>query len=262
MLSVARFEVFGPQHLVILGIFALGCLAGVLLGRRLPPRAETAVRRTLGVVILVVCSPFELADWLTAVEDWRTSLPVHISDFAWLIAGVALLTGNASWSALLYYWGLTLSVQGVLTPDLVDVFPDPQFFGFWARHLAPVWAAVYLIGARAGPTWRDYRFVLLLTTLWAAAIMVLNAVFGSNYGYLNAKPVTPSLLDFLGPWPWYVLVEAVLVVVVWALITWPWNRGPRRLGSPGRDDQRDPDPVDRGRLSAPTTEADGASGDP
>jgi hypothetical integral membrane protein (TIGR02206 family) len=187
---------------------------------------------------------------------------VHISDFAWLIAGVALLTGNASWSALLYYWGLTLSVQGVLTPDLVDVFPDPQFLGFWARHLAPVWAAAYLVGARAGPTWRGYRFVLLLTTLWAAAIMVLNAVFGSNYGYLNAKPVTPSLLDFLGPWPWYVLVEAVLVVVVWALITWPWNRGPRRLGSPGRDDQRDPDPVDRGRLSAPTTEADGASGDP
>jgi hypothetical integral membrane protein (TIGR02206 family) len=165
---------------------------------------------------------------VTAVENWRTSLPVHISDFAWLIAGVALLTGNAGWSALLYYWGLTLSVQGVLTPDLDDVFPGPEFFGFWARHLAPVWAAVYLIGARAGPTWRSYRIVLLLTTLWAAAVMVLNAVLGSNYGYLNAKPVTPSLLDFLGPWPWYVLVEAVLVVVVWALITWPWNRGPRR----------------------------------
>jgi uncharacterized membrane protein YwaF len=31
-------------------------------------------------------------------------------------------------------------------------------------------------------------------------------------------------LDVLGPWPWYVLVEAVLVVVGWALITWPWNR--------------------------------------
>jgi hypothetical integral membrane protein (TIGR02206 family) len=112
----------------------------------------------------------------------------------------------------------------VLTPDLNHVFPDPQFFGYWVRHVAPVWAAVYLVGARAGPTWRSYRFVLALTTLWATAIIVLNAVLGSNYGYLNAKPVTHSLLDILGPWPWYVVVEAVLIVVGWALITWPWNR--------------------------------------
>jgi hypothetical integral membrane protein (TIGR02206 family) len=208
VLAGGRLQVFGPQHLVILGIFALGCVAGVLLGRRLPPRAEPAVRRTVGLVILVACSPFEVAD----------------CDFAWLVAGVALLTGRARWSALLYYWGLTLSLQGVLTPDLADVFPDPQFFGYWVRHLAPVWAAVYLVGARVGPTWRGYRFVLALTTLWAATVMVLNARFGSNYGYLNAKPVTHSLLDFLGPWPWYVLVEAVLIVVGWALITWPWNR--------------------------------------
>lgn len=224
MLAVGRFQVFGPQHLVILGIFALGCLAAVLLGRRLSPRADATFRRTAGVVILVVCSPFEVVDWLRAVDDWRTSLPLQISDFAWLVAAIALLTGSARWSALLYYWGLTLSLQGVLTPDLYDDFPDPQFFGFWARHLAPVWAAVYLVGARAVPTWRQYWFVLSLTALWAAAAMVLNARFGSNYGYLDSKPVTPSLLDVFGPWPWYVLVEAVLVVVCWALITWPWNR--------------------------------------
>jgi hypothetical integral membrane protein (TIGR02206 family) len=224
MLAGGRLQVFGPQHLVILCIFALGCLAGVLLGRRLPPRAAATVRRTTGVMILVVCGPFEVADWLHAVGTWRTSLPLQICDFAWLIAGVALLTGSASWSALLYYWGLTLSLQGVLTPDLDSVFPDQQFFGYWARHLAPVWAAVYLVGARAGPTWRCYRFVLALTTLWAAVMMVLNALFDANYGYLKAKPVTHSVLDILGPWPWYVLVEAVLIVVGWALITWPWNR--------------------------------------
>lgn len=220
-----RFRPFGPQHLVILGLFGLVCLATVLFVRRLSPRAEATVRRTAGVVILVVCGPFEVVDWLHAVGNWRTSLPVQICDFAWLIAGVALLTGGRRWSAVLYYWGLTLSLQGVLTPDLDHVFPDPQFFGYWVRHLAPVWAAVYLIGARAGPSWRDYRFVLALTALWAAAMMGLNAVLGSNYGYLNAKPVSHSLLDILGPWPWYVVVEAALIVGGWALITWPWTHG-------------------------------------
>jgi len=123
VLAVDRFQVFGPQHLVILGIFALGCLAAVLLGPRLPPRAEATVRRATGVVILVVCGPFEVADSLHAVGNYRTSLPLQICDFAWLIAGVALLTRSASWSTLLYYWGLTPSLQGVLTPDLDHASP-------------------------------------------------------------------------------------------------------------------------------------------
>jgi hypothetical integral membrane protein (TIGR02206 family) len=224
-LAGGGFRPFGPQHLVILAIFGLVCLAVVFFVRRLSPRAEATVRRTTGAVILVVCGPFEVVDGLHAVGNWRTSLPLQICDFAWLIAGVALLTGRPRWSAVLYYWGLTLSLQGVLTPDLNHAFPDPQFFGYWVRHLAPVWAAVYLIGARVGPTWRDYRFVLALTALWAAAMMGLNVALGSDYGYLNAKPVSHSLLDLLGPWPWYVLVEAVLIVVGWAVITWPWTHG-------------------------------------
>ena len=221
-----RFEVFGPEHFVMLAVFAVGCAVAVVLGRLEAP-AATWPQRTAGVMILALCGPFEVAEWVHGIEQWRTDLPVQICDFAWLIAGVALLTRGARWSALLYFWGLTLSLQGVLTPDLDQVFPDPQFFGFWVRHLAPVWAAVYLIGAGAGPTWRGYRFAVAVTALWAGVVMTLNATFGSNYGFLNAKPVSHSLLDLLGPWPWYVVVEVGIVVSVWALITWPWNRATR-----------------------------------
>jgi hypothetical integral membrane protein (TIGR02206 family) len=226
VLTDTRLEVFGPEHLVVLVAFALGCAAAFVLGRRLRPHAAVTFERTAGVVILATCGPFEIADWAHGAEQWRTNLPVQICDLAWLVAGVALLTRRPRWSALLYYWGLTLCLQGVLTPDLDQVFPDPLFFGFWFRHLAPVWAAVYLIGARAGPSWRGYRFAVTLTAAWAATMLTLNAASGSNYGFLNAKPASHSLLDFLGPWPWYVAVEMVLIVSVWALITWPWNRRP------------------------------------
>jgi uncharacterized membrane protein YwaF len=37
--------------------------------------------------------------------------------------------------------------------------------------------------------------------------------------------VTGSVLDLLGPWPWYVLAEVVIILAGWALITWPWTRG-------------------------------------
>ena len=34
----------------------------------------------------------------------------------------------------------------------------------------------------------------------------VNRLTGSNYGFLNGKPSTGSLLDVLGPWPLYVVV--------------------------------------------------------
>lgn len=217
---------FGPQHWVVLLVFALGCVALVMAGARLRsrPAAQRRVLRSAGVVILVVCAPFEIEDVLIGVRHPLTGLPLQICDIAWLVAGIALLTRGPLMCSLVYFWGLTLCAQALVTPDLHDTFPQPQFFGFWLRHLAPIWAAVYLVAARTGPTWRGYRFTVGVTAAWAAAMMVLNAVIGSNYGYLNGKPRVHSLLDLLGPWPWYVVVEVVLVAGVWALMTWPWHR--------------------------------------
>jgi len=54
-------------------------------------------------------------------------------------------------------------------------------------------------------------------------VFCFNLAVGTNYGFLNRKPGT-SILDLLGPWPLYVVVEIALVCGVWALMTWPWER--------------------------------------
>ena len=49
------------------------------------------------------------------------------------------------------------------------------------------------------------------------------ALLDTNYGYFNGKP-DGTVLDYLGPWPWYVLAEVAIVAGIWALITLPWIR--------------------------------------
>lgn len=221
-----QFVVLGPAHRLVLLVFLAGCAGLLLLGRRLRTRSVSWSRaaRIIGAAILVVCAPFELLDVVVGVQHPRTGLPLQLCDVGWLVAGLALVVGDRRLCGLTYYWGLTLSVQGVVTPELDHNFPDVQFFGFWLRHVAPVWAAVLLVAARVGPGWREYRFAVVVTACWAGLMMSLNAVIGSNYGYLNGKPTGGSALDLLGPWPWYVLSEVALLVAVWALMTWPWNR--------------------------------------
>src|SRR5437879_6941009 len=120
-------------------------------------------------------------------------------------------------------------------------FPNYQFLAFWAIHLLVVWAAIYLTwGRRMRPSWRSYRFVVVVTVLWVAVTMTFNSIAGANYGFLNGKPHTASLLDVLGHWPVDLLTAAALALVVWALMTWPWertDRGAERHRRPAETEQ-------------------------
>jgi hypothetical integral membrane protein (TIGR02206 family) len=156
----------------------------------------------------------------------KYSLPLQLCDLASIAAVWALWTYSSTAFALTYYWGLTLTSQAFASPELTGPdFPSLQFVSFFGMHSLVVWAAIYLIwGVGLRPDWRGYRVAVLVTLGWGAVMLSVNQLAGTNYGFLNAKPLVASLLDVLGPWPWYLLWEAVLGAAGWALITWPWVR--------------------------------------
>ncbi len=217
-----EFETFGTSHLVALAVCAAGVVAIVLLGRR---AQGAGVNRAFAVAILLVTIPLQVLQLLP--EEWnpRTSLPFQLCDLAWMFAVHALWTRSRLSATVTYLWGITLTTQGMLTPDLASDFPEPRYLMFWGMHVLIVWAAFHLVfGLRLLPTWATYRRTVAITAAWAAAVMVYNAVADTNYGYLNGKPDSASALDLLGPWPFYVVAEIAIIVTVWALLTWPFAK--------------------------------------
>ncbi|MEE6139876.1 TIGR02206 family membrane protein [Mycobacterium sp. 050128] len=222
--ATRQFSAYGPSHLAVLFAFVIGSAALVWVGRRQTESQARHFGRVLGVVIMTI---FGVAMVYKLVQPAiAQSVPLQLCDVAELTAAYALWSQRTWAATLVYYWGLPLSSQALITPDLNAAdFPSHSFLTFFALHLLVVWAAIYLTwGYGNRPGWRSYRFAVLTTLAWGAFTLVFNTIAGTNYGFLNRKPANASVLDFLGPWPFYVLAEIAIVGVIWALMTWPWER--------------------------------------
>ena len=222
--ATRQFSAYGPSHWAVLAVFAIGSAALVWIGRRQTESQARLLGRFLGVLtvaVLGVALVYKLIEPTIA-----GSVPLQLCDLAEVTAAYALWSQRHWAFALTYYWGLVLSSQALITPDVgAPDFPSHSFLTFFALHLLVVWAAIYLTWGRGmRPRWRSYRFAVIATLAWAAFTFSFNTIAGTDYGYLNRKPPTASLLDVFGPWPFYLLIEVVIVVIVWALMTWPWER--------------------------------------
>jgi hypothetical integral membrane protein (TIGR02206 family) len=237
--EAATFSAFDTSHQAAIGILLVGIALLIWAGRRFR-LADPGDRlgKVLAVVTLALTVPLQILYFTPSYWDLQKTLPIQLCDLASFVAIYALWTHKRWAVGLVYYWGLTLTTQAIITPDLAAAFPDPVFLLYWGMHLIIVWAAVYLVWGRGvTPNWHTYRVAVAATAAWAVTIYAFNVAVGTNYGYLNAKPNAASILDVLGPWPGYVLAEIAIIIAVWALATWPWAS--RRRASASRKWQSD-----------------------
>ena len=223
------FRRFGLEHaaaVVLVAAIAALLSYAVRRGHGSPRRVEVAVRTVLAAFLagglgfaLVASLPLRGLDWLDI-------LPLHFCDLAVLVAVWALATRRQTACEILYFWGLTGTSIAMLTPDLDRGFPDSHCVSFFALHGGvAASAAVMAFGVGVRPRPRSNLRVFWMTNVYAAAIAAVDVLANENYLYLRAKPSQPSILDWMGPWPWYILAADALAFVLFAALTVPFGKG-------------------------------------
>ena len=218
------FVPFGAAHLGALASIAGLALSLVVLVRA-RPRLGPALRVALATAITLLLA-FELSvgareGWL----GWKTVLPLELCDIALVLAVLTLLRPRPGPAELVYFWAGSGTVLAMLTPDLQWSFPRWEFLVFFGLHGLVLVAALLLVFGlglrpRPGAAWRAFA----ITAGWAAFVGLVNLALGTNFMYLRHKPLVPTPLDKMGPWPVYIATGAFVALVLFQLLSLPFRR--------------------------------------
>jgi hypothetical integral membrane protein (TIGR02206 family) len=210
---------FSDPHLAALLTMVIAVAASVWGARRHPGPWMRWFSIGLAALIFAGWIGEYVADVILGTWSVQYTLPLQLTDVVSAVSIAALLTRRQLLVELAYFWSYTATLQAVLTPDLAQNFPSVFYFTYFIYHVGAIVAASFLVFGcrmypRRGAVWR----VFWITIGWTAIAGTADVITGGNYMYLASKPVHNSLLNLMGPWPWYIAGGVVLGLALLLLV--------------------------------------------
>lgn len=218
------FILFGVSHLTALALIAAVCLAIALLRKWFRQRSRRIARWILLSLIYLCEGSWQI--WMLVTGQWTVQgmLPLWLCSLTSWSMPLLLVKRSYRYYEWVYFMGIIGAAMALLTPDLtIYGFPHYRFIEFLTLHGVIIVAIVYMTVVEGfRPTWKSLPRVFVITNLYWLFCAWVNIQIGSNYLYTRGKLPTPSLLDVLGPYPWYMVSMEVLGIVLCVLLYLPF----------------------------------------
>lgn len=229
------FIMFSVSHWMAISLVACFCM--ILFGLRRAIRSNPGLKQSIRLLLVAVLlfSEGGLQLWYITQEVWKkgNSLPLELCGITLLLSIVMLFTRSRLLYSFLYFAGIGGAFIALLTPNLVYPFPHFRFLLFFAAHGGIILASLYMTWIEGyRPTWKSLFFTMLCLNIVAAAVYAADRILGANYMFLAHKPGTFSVLDYFGPYPYYLLAEEAFAFVVFLLMYLVFFWFPQRWNAP------------------------------
>ena len=224
------FDMFGLEHIVALIVALAFIIVLPLYAKR---NLNEQVQHRLGMVIgWLVFGNYIVWVGLEAIAgtfDIKQHLPVHLCRFTNLAIPLVMVWRSYLVYEILFFWGLSAMLQASFSPDIAAGFPHFHYFRFWIGHQGVILALIYatvVYGIR--PTFKSLIKSFIALNIFLVFAVIVNMLIDANYFWICGKPVNhigeriPTLLDYLGPWPWYILTAEFVALAHFLLAYSPF----------------------------------------
>ncbi|MBS1271928.1 MAG: hypothetical protein MAGBODY4_01064 [Candidatus Marinimicrobia bacterium] len=221
-----RFGLFSTSHWTALAILLVLYLTLFRFRRYFRGNGSADKTARFIIAFILILQEIVLNIWRFVNGDWSiaTSLPLHLCGIAVMLSAIMMYNKNYLLYEITFFWGLGGALQALITPDIGPYgFPHFRYFHFFVSHGTIILASLYMTFVhRYRPHHKSVWKIFVLTNAYAAFIGFFNWITGANYLYICHKPETSSMLDVMGPWPWYLISLEVLALASFYLYYSPF----------------------------------------
>ncbi|MFZ3588406.1 TIGR02206 family membrane protein [Bacillus sp. DJP31] len=222
--AVDPFVAYSISHLSMILLF--GFFAVLLFTYRNSLKVEHRkkwIRNTL--IGLLIVSEISLQIWFAGADMWDPydTLPLQLCSISLILSIIMLIMNSYRVFEVAYFFGLAGASQALLTPELFFDFPHYRYFHFFIAHIAIMLSCLYMVWIeKFYPTFYSIWKAIFALNVIAFFVFWVNKWTGGNYMFLARKPTNASLLDFLGPYPYYILTLEAVTVFLFTLLYLPF----------------------------------------
>jgi hypothetical integral membrane protein (TIGR02206 family) len=159
----------------------------------------------------------------TGLWDIRYNLPLHLCTISLLSSSYMLVTNSYRVFEIIYFFGVGGAFQAIVTPELFYTFPHFRFLHYFIAHFAIILAILYMIWVcKFLITFKSALKSFVVLNCIAVVAFTVNQITGANYMFLARKPATPSILDWLGPYPYYIVTLEFIAIALFLFLCLPF----------------------------------------
>lgn len=224
IINSERVTIGSIQHVLPILLAIVFCVLIIRYSnRKLSLKQKDILFKILGIFVSLTIVVFHTYQVSQGGYSVSKDLPLFLCSFLALIIPVFTQYRKYWMYEILVFWVIAGTSQGVLTPDIAEGFPSFDYFRYWIVHLgllSIIFYATFVLRMR--PRLKSVFKSFLTLQVYMFVLMGINYLLKSNYSYLNRKPESASVLDFLPEWPYYILVVEVLIIPIFLIIYLPF----------------------------------------
>jgi len=218
-----EFVVFGHQHFLVLLFFTIVGYTLIKYASKSSQELQIKIGNYIAYFISATVLIWTIYKLSSNHFDITNDLPFQLCYFLGLIMPLFTRTRKQLFYDILLFWVFAGTFQAIITPEARNGFPHIHFIYFWIVHSGLIITMLYATFIyKMRPKLKSILISFIALQGYFIFVSIINKFTGANYFYLNAKPNAPSILDYLGEWPNYILMAELLLIPYFLIIYFPF----------------------------------------